>query len=100
MGTLVYLSMLASAVWVAVDSSRLGYDKRDLAGIAAMGPVGWTLCVLLIWIVGFPMYLVKRPQLKAMGEWRRQVGPAHPPPSRFGFPPPGAGAPPPGVPRR
>lgn len=95
MGNLIYLPVLASAVWVAIDSSRLGYDKRDLTGIAAMGPVGWTLCVLLIWIVGFPLYLVKRPHLKAMGEWRRQVGPAAPPASRFGFPPPGPGAPPP-----
>jgi|JI9StandDraft_2_1071091.scaffolds.fasta_scaffold293815_2 hypothetical protein len=95
MATVIYLAMLASIIWVAIDSSRLGYDKRDLTGVAAMGPLGWTLCVLLIWIVGFPMYLVKRPYLKAMAEWRRQVGPLAPPPSRFGFPPAG---PPPGAP--
>lgn len=93
MATVIYLTMLASVIWVAIDASRLGFDKRDLTGVAAMGPVGWTLCVLLIWIVGFPMYLVKRPYLKAMGQWRRQVGPAAPPASRFGFPP--AGPPPP-----
>ena len=93
MGILIYLAMLGSVVWVAIDSSRLGYDKRDLTGIAAMGPLGWTLCVLWIWIIGFPMYLVKRPYLKAMAEWRRQVGPTAPPPSRVGFPP--AGPPPP-----
>ena len=32
--------------------------------------------------------------LKAMAEWRRQVGPLAPPPSRFGFPPAGPPAPP------
>ena len=90
MDLLIYLPILASAVWVAIDSSRLGFEKRDLTGIAAMGPVGWTLCVLLIWIVGFPLYLVKRNHLKAMGQWRRQVGPGHPPAPRFRFPPPGS----------
>ncbi|MBL8621831.1 MAG: hypothetical protein JNK64_11025 [Myxococcales bacterium] len=97
MGILIYLAMLGSVVWVAIDSSRLGYDKRDLTGVAAMGPVGWTLCVLMMWIVGFPMYLVKRPYLKAMGQWRRQVGPAAPPAPLFVYPPPGAGYPPPGA---
>ena len=98
MATVIYLTMLASVIWVAIDASRLGFDKRDLTGVAAMGPVGWTLCVLLIWIVGFPMYLVKRPYLKAMGQWRRQVGPAAPPAPLFAYRPPGAGVSPPGAP--
>ena len=34
MDLLVYLPIVASAVWVAIDSSRLGFEKRDLTGIA------------------------------------------------------------------
>ena len=73
------LVVLASAIWMAVDASQLGYDKRDIRGLAAMGPVGWFFAGLLLWIVAFPLYLVKRGELKAAGEFRRQAlagGPA------------------------
>jgi hypothetical protein len=66
------LVVLASSIWMGVDASRLGYDKRDVRGLAAMGPVGWFFCGLLLWIVAFPLYLIKRPELKAAGEQRRR----------------------------
>lgn len=72
MNGIMGLVVLASAIWMAVDSSQLGYDKRDIRGIAAMGPAGWFFCGLLLWIVAFPLYLVKRGELKAAGEMRRQ----------------------------
>jgi hypothetical protein len=69
---LLGLVVLGSSIWMAVDASQLGYDKRDVKGLAAMGPAGWLLAGLLLWIVAFPLYLIKRPELKAAGERRRQ----------------------------
>ena len=96
------LVALATAIWMAVDSSQLGYDKRDVRGLAAMGPAGWFICGLFLWIIAFPLYLVKRAELKDAGERRRAAlaagMPAYlplPPPGQpmvFG-PPPGYGAP-------
>jgi hypothetical protein len=71
MNGLMGLVALGSAIWMAVDSSQLGYDKRDVRGLAAMSPVAWFFCGLFLWIVAFPLYLVKRPELKAAGEARR-----------------------------
>ena len=100
------LVVLGSAIWMAVDASQLGYDKRDIKGIAAMGPIGWFFCGWLLWIVAFPLYLVKRPELKAAGERRRQAlasgmpmaGLPHGYPPPPAYPPPGAYPPPPGYP--
>ena|SRR5687768_12989855 len=73
MGGFLSLVVLATSIWMAADASRLGYDKRDVKGLAAMGPAGWLVCGLLLWIVAFPLYLAKRPELKAAGERRRQL---------------------------
>jgi hypothetical protein len=73
MNAIMGLIVLGSAIWMGVDSAQLGYDKRDIRGIAAMGPVGWFFCGWLLWIIAFPLYLVKRPELKAAGERRKQM---------------------------
>ncbi|MCX4240319.1 SHOCT domain-containing protein [Paraliomyxa miuraensis] len=87
------LIVLVSAIWMAVDSSNLGYDKRDLKGLAAIGPMGWFFCGLLLWIIAFPLYLIKRPELKEAGERRRRgLGGTTPP---AGYLPPPYGQPPP-----
>ena len=71
MNGLMGLVALGSAIWMAIDASQLGYDKRDVRGLAAMGPAGWFICGLLFWIIALPVYLAKRPELKAAGERRR-----------------------------
>ena len=53
--------------------SFVDYDKRDVRGLAGMGPIGWLFAGLLLWIVAFPLYLIKRGELKAAGERRRQL---------------------------
>lgn len=72
--------VLASAIWMGVDASALGYDKRDIRGLAAIGPAGWFFCGLFFWIVAFPLYLIKRESLKAAGERRRAMLQAGMPP--------------------
>jgi len=111
MQPLMSLIVLGSAIWMGIDAAQLGYDKRDIRGIAAMGPAGWFICGLLLWIIAFPLYLVKRPVLKAAGEMRKQgllggpmpgqLPPPYPPPGYPPYPPPGypqQGYPPQGYP--
>lgn len=71
MQLLMGLVVLASSLWMASDAARLGYDTRDVRGVAAMSPGAWFICGLLLWIVAFPLYLIKRPELAAAGERRR-----------------------------
>lgn len=33
-----------------------------------MGPIAWFVCSLLLWIIAFPMYLVKRGAIKAAAQ--------------------------------
>ncbi|MEM6990714.1 MAG: SHOCT domain-containing protein [Myxococcota bacterium] len=71
MVSLMWLIVIGSSIWMGVDASKLGYDQRDVRGLAAMSPAGWFFSGLLLWIVGFPLYLLKRPELKAAGDARR-----------------------------
>ena len=52
------IMILLTSLWAAVDSSRL-HLKRYKSGIA-YGPVVLFLGCALLWIVGFPWYLVMR----------------------------------------
>nr|MCH9688257.1 hypothetical protein [Deltaproteobacteria bacterium] len=60
------------AVLMAVDASSLGYDKRDVHGMAKLSPGEWLLLGLLVWFFAVPLYLVKRGELAAAGERRRR----------------------------
>ena len=53
-----WIMILLTSLWAAVDSSRL-HLKRYKSGIA-YGPVVLFLGCALLWIVGFPWYLVMR----------------------------------------
>ncbi len=64
--TLLLLVFSASSAWVFVDAKNIGVKKGQVRGIANMGPVGWFIVCLLLWIVAFPMYLAKRPEYKRM----------------------------------
>lgn len=56
---LFLLVIIATSVWVYFDASTIGARRGLLPGIADMGPFGWALATLLLWIVGFPLYLAK-----------------------------------------
>lgn len=106
---LVWLVVLACALWVYVDAKRGGIRKGLEPGVGNLDPVGWAAGTLLLWIVVFPLYLAKRGRLKALavaantaaygaapvGMYGQAPNPYGPPP---GYPPPGmappAGAPP------
>jgi hypothetical protein len=58
------LVVLATSLWVLIDAKSIGVKKGQLSGLANLGPWGWFFACLLLWIIGFPLYLAKRPELK------------------------------------
>ncbi|MGH1340842.1 MAG: SHOCT domain-containing protein [Nannocystales bacterium] len=64
------LILLAIYIGMAVDASNIGYDGDDVPGFAP-GPVGWFFFALLLPFIAIPVYLIRRPALKAAAQRRR-----------------------------
>jgi hypothetical protein len=57
MGYILSLLIIASVIWVNVDcKTKRGSDGR----VGDLTRSGWTVAVILLWIVFFPMYLWQR----------------------------------------
>ncbi len=65
MAAVVLLVVIGTSIWVAIDASNIGAHKGLVKGLGNMGPAGWFVCSLLIWSIGFPVYLAKRSEIKA-----------------------------------
>ncbi|MEI6704411.1 MAG: hypothetical protein WCL71_12900 [Deltaproteobacteria bacterium] len=57
---MIMLVVVGTSIWVLVDSTAIGARKGLLKGVCDMGPGGWFISSLALWIVGFPMYLSNR----------------------------------------
>jgi len=57
---------VATAFAVGIDAKSIGIRKGLRSGILDMGPAGWTLACLLLWIVAVPIYLIQRKELKRL----------------------------------
>lgn len=55
-----WLIVVGSSIWVLIDAKAIGVKMGQIKGIANNGPVGWFIVCLLLWIIGFPLYLAKR----------------------------------------
>lgn len=62
--TLIWVIVLVSSIWVLIDARKIGVQKGQIQGIANMGPVAWLIACLFLWIIAFPMYLIKRPEYR------------------------------------
>lgn len=60
----IWIAVLISGVWVYVDAKQIGVRKRLIPGFFDLGPGGWCACTILLWIVFFPAYLIKRGALR------------------------------------
>jgi len=60
-----WLFIIATAIWVLFDAKSIGVRKGLIDGMGNMGPWSWAIVTLLLWIVGFPMYLYCRGKFKA-----------------------------------
>lgn len=58
--------VLCAAIFIGVDSSRLGAKKGVLGGgFLDMGAVGWFFATFFLSVIAVPCYLVTRPKLVA-----------------------------------
>ena len=56
--------IVASSIWVYLDATKNDIGKIEgEKGFFNLHAGGWALVVLLLWIVGFPAYLIKRSDL-------------------------------------
>jgi len=61
---LIWLIVLGTSIWVLVDAKSIGVKKGQIKGVGNMGPWAWFFVCLLLWVIGFPFYLVKRGEFK------------------------------------
>ena len=57
MGVVLLLAVIGSAFWAYSDAKA---RSKEGAKLEPFGPAGWFWACLLLWIVFFPWYLVKR----------------------------------------
>lgn len=60
----LYFVVIISSIWVFFDRRSIKVEKSHLKGFWGMGAFSWFISCLLLWIVAFPMYLIKRGHLK------------------------------------
>lgn len=64
LGLLIAVVVTISAIWVYRDATKNGIGKQaDGRGFFNLSAGGWATVTLLLWIVAFPCYLVKREDL-------------------------------------
>lgn len=102
LNAIVWLFVFLTSLGVFLDAKRIGARKGLLKGIGDLSPGGWFACCLFLWILGFPLYLIKRGDIKAAamaasgGGYGQAPLPYGPPPQGYGPPPQGYAGPPPG----
>ena len=60
----MFLVVIGTSIWVLIDAKAIGVRKGLIHGLGDMGPWGWFFGCLLLWIIGFPLYLAKRSEFK------------------------------------
>jgi hypothetical protein len=84
------LIVIASGIFVYFDAKSIGVHKGLIGGFFDLGVGGWTAVTLLLWIIGFPSYLIKRGALKEAAKRERAVTDAQT--TTAASPPPGISA--------
>ena len=54
MGLFIVLVIIGTSIWVLIDAKKIGVPNKD------GGPIGWCIGCILLWIIIFPAYLIKR----------------------------------------
>lgn len=61
---IMIIVVIASSIWVLADSVSIGVKRGQIKGMLGMGPFGWFIGCLILWLIVFPLYLAKRSELK------------------------------------
>jgi len=67
MGFAILAAIVGTSLWVYFDAKwigvyRTGKPRRVLQLSLDMEPVDWLISCVLLWVVAFPAYLIKRPK--------------------------------------
>lgn len=62
-----------TSIWVLIDAQTIGVKKKAGSGLFNMGPLGWFISCLLVWIIAFPAYIAKRPKFRS-DERKENIG--------------------------
>lgn len=60
------LFVTVCAVWVYLDATKNRIGKTSAGGMFNMSAGAWGVVTLLLWVIGFPAYLIKRNALKTI----------------------------------
>lgn len=55
---------IACGIGVYIDAKAIGARKGLIPGFTDLGPVGWAISTVLLWIIAFPLYLSQRSRIK------------------------------------
>ena len=58
MAAVILLLVIVTTIWVGLDAGNLA--KRGTGMVGNTSTVVWVFACLLLWIVGFPIYLIQR----------------------------------------
>jgi hypothetical protein len=68
-GIMLAVLAVGCAIWVYLDATKHKIGKnKETGGFWNMSAGGWAAATLILWIVGFPAYLVKRGSLLKLGQ--------------------------------
>ena len=66
MNPIFILVVAATAVWIYFDATKNKIGKTEKGGLFNLSAGAWAVCNLLLWIIAFPAYLIKRSSLKTI----------------------------------
>lgn len=69
MDLVIMAVLIGTSFWVYFDAKSIGIKAGEvksgrMAGLDTMGPGSWLAGCLILWIIFFPIYLVKRGEFK------------------------------------
>jgi hypothetical protein len=67
--SLIWIVIIGTSIWVYFDAKAIGMKSGEvisgkMQGLDSYGPGSWLVGCLLLWIVFFPLYLMKRGEFK------------------------------------
>lgn len=75
--------VLACGLGVFIDAKNIGARKGLIPGFTDLGPLGWAVSAVLLWIVAFPLYISQRSRIQEAVA-RRASPRGHVPGQQFG----------------
>lgn len=70
---MIMLAVVGTSIWVLIDATSIKAQKGLIKGVFDMGPGGWFISCLLLWVVAFPCYLsIRKDIIAAVHSWEHR----------------------------